>query len=71
MLDILNILFCTPFLLYTCYSDFKKRRVINDVWLIMLCRQHFLNNVVILYSKMYINNGVPVTVAILSKGGSI
>ena len=36
VLDILKILFCTPFLLYACYSDIKKRRVTNNVWLIML-----------------------------------
>lgn len=36
MLDILKILFCTPFLLYSCYSDIKTRRVSNKVWLVML-----------------------------------
>lgn len=36
MLDILKILFCTPFLLYSCYSDIKTRRVKNKLWLIML-----------------------------------
>ncbi len=36
MLDILKILFCTPFLLYACYSDIKMRSVNNNVWLIML-----------------------------------
>jgi len=36
MLDILKILFCTPFLLYACYSDIKKRSVTNKVWLVML-----------------------------------
>ena len=36
MLDILKILFCTPFLLYSCYSDIKTRRVTNNLWLIML-----------------------------------
>lgn len=36
MLDILKILFCTPFLLYSCYSDIKTRRVSNNVWLVML-----------------------------------
>jgi preflagellin peptidase FlaK len=41
MLDILKILFCTPFLLYACYSDLKKRRVTNDVWLIMLAGSIF------------------------------
>ncbi len=36
MLDILKIIFCTPFLLYSCYSDIKTRRVSNNVWLVML-----------------------------------
>lgn len=36
MLDILKILFCTPFLIYSCYSDIKTRRVSNKVWLMML-----------------------------------
>lgn len=36
MLDILKIIFCTPFLLYSCYSDIKTRRVSNNVWLMML-----------------------------------
>jgi preflagellin peptidase FlaK len=41
MLDILKLLFCMPFLLYACYSDIKKRRVTNDVWLIMLAGSIF------------------------------
>lgn len=41
MLDILKILFCTPFLIYSCYSDIKTRRVINDLWLIMLAGSVF------------------------------
>jgi preflagellin peptidase FlaK len=36
MLDILKILFCIPFLIYSCYSDIKTRRVSNKLWLIML-----------------------------------
>jgi len=36
MLDILKILFCTPYLLYSCYSDIKTRRVTNRLWLVML-----------------------------------
>jgi preflagellin peptidase FlaK len=35
LIDILKILFCTPFLLYSCYSDIKTRRVSNNVWLVM------------------------------------
>jgi preflagellin peptidase FlaK len=36
MLDVLKIIFCTPFLIYSCYSDIKTRRVSNNVWLVML-----------------------------------
>ncbi|KCZ72904.1 Flp pilus assembly protein, protease CpaA [Candidatus Methanoperedens nitroreducens] len=36
MLDILKISFCIPFLLYSCYSDIKTRRVTNNLWLVML-----------------------------------
>jgi preflagellin peptidase FlaK len=36
MLDILKIMFCIPFLIYSCYSDIKTRRVSNNVWLVML-----------------------------------
>ncbi len=36
LIDILKILFCTPFLLYSCYSDIKTRRVSNNVWWVML-----------------------------------
>ncbi len=36
MLDILKILFCMPFLIYSCYSDIKTRRVTNKLWLVML-----------------------------------
>jgi preflagellin peptidase FlaK len=36
LVDILKIIFCTPFLIYSCYSDIKTRRVSNMLWLIML-----------------------------------
>jgi preflagellin peptidase FlaK len=41
MLDILKILFCTPFLLYSCYSDIKTRRVTNKLWVLMLAGGSF------------------------------
>ncbi len=41
MFEILKISFCTPFLLYACYSDIKKRSVTNNVWLIMLAGSIF------------------------------
>ena len=36
MLDFLKVLFCIPFLIYSCYSDIRTRRVANRLWLIML-----------------------------------
>lgn len=36
IVEILKILICLPFLLYSCYSDVKTRRVTNDLWPKML-----------------------------------
>lgn len=36
MFDLLKLLFCTPFLVYGCYTDWLTRRVPNRVWLWML-----------------------------------
>jgi len=36
MLHIWKLLFFTPFLLYSCYSDIKTHRVTNNLWSIML-----------------------------------
>jgi preflagellin peptidase FlaK len=36
MLEILKIIFLTPFLLYSCISDIKTRRVPNKLWVVML-----------------------------------
>lgn len=36
MIEIFKILFTMPFLLYSCYSDLKVRRVSNGVWKYML-----------------------------------
>ena len=36
LVDMLKIIFCTPFLLYSCYTDIKTRRVSNKVWHVML-----------------------------------
>jgi len=49
MLDILKILFCIPFLIYSCYSDIKTRRVSNNVWLVMLTGGAFF----VLYNIWY------------------
>lgn len=36
MIDLLKVLLCLPFLIYSCYSDIKTRRVSNKVWPVML-----------------------------------
>ncbi len=36
MIELLKVLVCLPFLVYSCYSDIKTRRVSNKVWPIML-----------------------------------
>lgn len=36
MIDLLKVLVCLPFLVYSCYSDIKTRRVSNKVWPVML-----------------------------------
>jgi preflagellin peptidase FlaK len=35
-IDILRVLYCTPFLLYSCHTDILTRRVSNQVWVVML-----------------------------------
>ena len=35
MIEILILLACMPFLLYSCYADIKTRRVSNKVWVMM------------------------------------
>ncbi len=42
-LDIIRVLLCSPFLLYSCYTDLKERRVPNRVWLVMAVLGAFLN----------------------------
>ncbi|MBN1133948.1 MAG: prepilin peptidase [Methanosarcinaceae archaeon] len=36
MLDLLKVLVCMLFLLYSCYSDIKTRRISNKIWSVML-----------------------------------
>lgn len=36
MIGLLKVLYCTPFLIYSCYSDVKTRRVPNKLWVMML-----------------------------------
>jgi preflagellin peptidase FlaK len=65
MLDILKILFCTPFLLYSCYSDIKTRRVTNRLWLVMLAGAVFF----VLYDIM--TKGTQYIMLLFLSAGSI
>ncbi len=35
MMELFKVLVCIPFLLYSCYSDIKTRRVSNETWVMM------------------------------------
>lgn len=65
MLDILKILFCTPFLLYSCYSDIKTRRVTNKLWVAMLAGSVFF----VLYDIL--TKGTPYIMFLFLSAGSI
>ncbi|MCQ1534530.1 peptidase A24 [Methanosarcina sp. KYL-1] len=62
MIEILKILFAMPFLLYSCYSDLKARRVSNRVWKYMLAS----GSVFILYELF--TGGLPYLKALLFSG---
>jgi len=36
VIELLKVLYCAPFLLYSCYTDIQTRRVSNQVWKFML-----------------------------------
>ncbi len=36
VIELLKVLYCAPFLLYSCYTDIQTRRVSNQVWKLML-----------------------------------
>ena len=65
MLDLLKVLFCTPFLLYSCYTDIKTRRVTNKLWVVMLAGSVFF----VLYDIM--TEGVPYLFRLLLSAGLI
>lgn len=65
MLDLLKVLFCTPFLLYSCYTDIKTRRVTNKLWLVMLAGSVFF----VLYDIMI--EGAPYILRLLISAGLI
>jgi len=62
MIEILKILFTMPFLLYSCYSDLKARRVSNQVWKYMLSS----GSVFVLYEIF--TDGIPYLKALFLSG---
>jgi preflagellin peptidase FlaK len=60
--NVLKILFTMPFLLYSCYSDLKARRVSNMVWKYMLAS----GSVFVLYDVL--TGGIPYIKALLLSG---
>jgi len=65
MLDILKVLFCIPFLFYSCYSDIKTRRVTNKLWLVMLVGSAFF----VLYDIL--TKGTPYIIFLFLSAGLI
>jgi len=65
MLDLLKILFCTPFLLYSCYTDIKTRRVTNKLWVVMIACGAFF----VLYD--IVTGSVPYLLRLLISAGVI
>ena len=65
MLDILKVLFCIPFLLYSCYTDIKTRRVTNMLWLLML-----VGSVIFVFYDILIK-GKPYIMFLFLSAGSI
>jgi preflagellin peptidase FlaK len=65
MIDILKVLFCIPFLLYSCYTDIKTRRVTNKLWLVMLAGIAFF----VLYDIL--TQGTPYIISLFLSAGSI
>ena len=64
-IDLLKVLYCTPFLLYSCYTDILTRRVSNQVWKVMLA------GAIIFVTYDIINGGIPALVRLLFSAGVI
>ena len=62
MIEILKILFTMPFLLYSCYTDLKERRVSNNVWKYMLVS----GSVFVIYD--FYTGGIPYLKSLIFSG---
>lgn len=64
-IELLKIIYCTPFLLYSCYTDLKIRRVSNQVWKVMLIG----GSLFVVYD--IINTGMPALLRLVLSAGII
>lgn len=65
IVDMLKVLYCTPFLIYSCYTDILTRKVSNQVWKVMLAGGAMF----VLYG--IIDGGVPALTRLLLSTGII
>lgn len=65
MIEIIKIIFTMPFLLYSCYTDLKDRRVSNQLWKYMLVS----GSVFVIYEIF--TAGIPYLKALLLSGGIV
>ena len=65
IIDLLRVIYCTPFLIYSCYTDILTRRVSNQVWKIML----FGGALFVIYDLL--NGGLLALLIVALSGGII
>ena len=65
IIDLLRVIYCTPFLIYSCYTDVLTRRVSNQVWKIMLVGGALF----VIYDLL--NGGLPALLKVALSGGII
>jgi preflagellin peptidase FlaK len=65
IIDLLRVIYCTPFLFYSCYTDILTRRVSNQLWKIMLVGGALF----VMYDLL--NGGLPVLLKVALSGGII
>ena len=65
IIDLFRVIYCTPFLLYSCYTDVLTRRVSNQVWKIMLVGGALF----VIYDLL--NGGLPALFKVALSGGII
>ena len=59
IIELLKVLYCAPFLLYSCYTDIQTRRVSNQVWKLMLI------GVALFVANDIMTGGIPAVIKLL------